>query len=842
MVLIAQQLVVVCALMLLGGPQPAAQTRPSTPLGAAEQALKSGRYDEVASILANERSLQAVALIARSEIARGRYADAQKRLTPVATSQPTSDAALELGLLHLYLGRRAEAGRTLNTLMNRLDASSADDYLRLARATQALADLATSRTATELYQTANGYYRSADKLAPNNAAINTAWGELFLQKYELGEAQKSFELALKADPNDPAALIGAARVALESNPPAAETAVQRALKANPSYVPAHVLAAEIALNDQQRDEAKKAILAALDVNPNSLEAISLDAATAFLEDKPDEFTRRAQKALDINPGYGEVYRVAGDHAARNYRFDEAVTLTRRALAIDGQNVRAHADLGVHLLRTGDEAAARTALETAFKGDQFYSNLSTKNMLEMLDRLDKFETVTSGDIILRFAPEEAAVMREQAVSFARNALDTLAKKWDFKPTGPILIEMFPVHDDFAVRTIGLPGFLGALGACFGRVVTLDSPHARPPGQYNWQPTLWHELAHVITIQMSNQRVPRWLTEGISVWEEKRGRPEWGREMEVTFAHALDEGKILKLKVLNEGFSDPRMISLAYYEASLVVQHLVDTYGEPSLRAFLRAYGRGRDTEAAIKEVYGVTIDELQTSFDARLEKDYAALRAALKRPQIKGEQSLDDWKRLAMENPGSFPVQMALGAALQEAKDYPAAIQAFERAAKLIPLATGDDNPNTHIAEIALAQKDTTRAIAALDAVVKVDHTDVESARKLASLLAPLGDAARTEDAYRRVVDVDPFDSQAQTSLGRLALQRRDIQRAVPAFRTALATNPPDRAAAHLDLAEAYLAAGQSDDAKKQILAALEIAPSFERAQDLLLKIVDGAPK
>jgi hypothetical protein len=69
-------------------------------------------------------------------------------------------------------------------------------------------------------------------------------------------------------------------------------------------------------------------------------------------------------------------------------------------------------------------------------------------------------------------------------------------------------------------------IGALGACFGRVVTLDSPHARKPGEYNWQPTLWHELAHVITLQMSNQRVPRWLTEGISVWERSAVVPSGG----------------------------------------------------------------------------------------------------------------------------------------------------------------------------------------------------------------------------------------------------------------------------------------------------------------------------
>ena len=101
----------------------------------------------------------------------------------------------------------------------------------------------------------------------------------------------------------------------------------------------------------------------------------------------------------------------------------------------------------------------------------------------------------------------------------------------------------MHDDFAVRNLGLPGLVGALGACFGRVVSMDSPRAKPPGSFSWEATLWHELAHVITLQMSNQRVPRWLTEGASVYEESRARPTWGGEMEVPFALALERGRVL-----------------------------------------------------------------------------------------------------------------------------------------------------------------------------------------------------------------------------------------------------------------------------------------------------------
>lgn len=242
--------------------------------------------------------------------------------------------------------------------------------------------------------------------------------------------------------------------------------------------------------------------------------------------------------LAVHPSFGEVHRAAADLLARNYRFDEAVILAREAIALDPTSARAHGELGMHLLRTGDEIEARQALERSFSFDRF--NRVTFNLLQMLDKLDAFTVVRDGDLIVKMQGDEAPVLREYAVPLAKAALKTLSAKYQFTPTGPILVEIFPVHDDFAVRNLGLPGMIGALGACFGRVVTMDSPKARPPGEFSWQATLWHEIAHVITLQMSRQRVPRWLTEGISV-RRGRARPEWGRDMEVPFALALERGR-------------------------------------------------------------------------------------------------------------------------------------------------------------------------------------------------------------------------------------------------------------------------------------------------------------
>jgi tetratricopeptide (TPR) repeat protein len=821
----------VCALLFTSGTLPSAQTR-STPADNAANLIKVGQYDDVEKLLRDEKDPRAIALRARAFIARGRYEDAEKLLTPAVAAAPTSDAALELGLLQIYLGRRDQGLRLLNRLIDTLQPHTAMDLLRMAQAAQAVGE----------FQDANSFFRDADRAQPKDPVINTAWGELFLEKAEKENAQKSFEIALEADANNPAAIVGMARLAADVDQPAATQLVDRALKVNPSYVPAYLLASEIALDNRERQDAHASIDKALAVNPNSLEARSLDGAIAFLEGRPADFQRIVGDVLRINPLYGEVYRVAGDHATRNYRFNEAIPLTKKALALEPNNARARADLGIELLRIGDEAGARVELEAAYKGDGFYSSLVTKNLLTMLDKVDTFVTVQEGDVTMRFDPAEAGVMREQAVPLAREALDALSKRWNFKPEGPILIEMFPVHDDFAVRTLGLPGMIGALGVCFGKVVALDSPHARPPGEYNWQPTLWHELAHVITLQMSNNRIPRWLSEGISQWEEKRARPEWGWEMEVSFAHALDQGKAIKLNALNEAFSDPKLISLAYYQASLVAQHIAETYGEPALQKLVRSYSKGINDEQAFKESLNQTVDQVQASFDASIEKKYAATRNALKRPKFDSAPELDDLKKMAESNADSFPVQVALGQALAKAGDNAGAIAALERAATLMPKATGDDNPNKMIAAIAEKQGDTTRAIRALQDVLKVDHTDVESARKLVTLVAPTKDNARLEDAYQRVINVDPFDASAQSGLGRLLMAKRDHAAATRAFRSALASKPADAALAHIELAEAYLAGGKPADAKAETLQALEIAPSFERAQDLLLKLVDGAEK
>ncbi len=798
---------------------------------AAAAAIAHGQRAEAES-LAQARGVSdpaAAVVLAQLAMAKGKYREAQAMLEPIASREQGGEAALELALLYRIIGRDGDAVPLLNAVLRR-GASTAEPALLLrgARAAHALGRA----------RDANVLFRDAERAGAESATVQTFWGSLFLEKYNKPEALKSFQAALKADAQWAPAHAGLARVLAEDDPPAATASAERAIEIDPGLADPRLLLASLHLDDDRFDKAKAEIDNVLAINASQLEAHALLAGMAYVRDDLATFEQQVSKALETNPTYGEVYRVAGEQAASHYRFDDAVALVKKGLALDPGDAQASADLGMHLMRTGDEPGARQALDRAFRADPF--DVVTFNLLALLDTLDQFVTIREGDLIFKMHRDEVPVLREYAVPLAQAALKTLSTRYGFTPTGPILIEIFPQHDDFAVRNLGLPGMIGALGACFGRVVTMDSPKARPPGTFSWEATLWHELAHVITLQMSKQRVPRWLTEGISVYEESVQRPEWGRDMEVTFARAMDANKVLKLRDLNAGFTRPDTISLAYYEASLLVDHIVKTYGPPALPALVRSFADGVDTEAALKRALSVSIDDLQVTFDRALDQKFGMMRKALADSQKPVDaSSIDVLKAAAAAKPDNYIAQLALGQGLAAAGDA-AAFAPLERAASLVPAAVGDESPHALMAGLAEKLGDRSRAMKEYEALLAVDHTNVEAARKLWTIAEAAGDERLTTLALSRIVSLDPFDATAHTGWGRLALKRRDAAIASREFRAALHSGATDKAAAHCDLGESYLLAGRSADAKKEALAALEIAPTFERAQELLLNAIGGS--
>ena len=218
--------------------------------------------------------VDAVVAAARVDINRGRYAEAENTLKPVASRTPGGDAALELGLLYQMLGRRAEAQALLDSLANLpvTPQTTPGDFARIGRAARALGQM----------HLANDAYQIATERAPNDAAIQTGWGELWLQTHDNGEAVKSFAAALEADDHFAPAQLGLAQAIIDENPPEALKLVQAVIAADPTSVRAHVLLAQLDLDRSDREAAKKAIEQAKSINPVSLDALALGGAIAYV--------------------------------------------------------------------------------------------------------------------------------------------------------------------------------------------------------------------------------------------------------------------------------------------------------------------------------------------------------------------------------------------------------------------------------------------------------------------------------------------------------------------------------------------------------------------------------
>ncbi|MEX2662828.1 MAG: tetratricopeptide repeat protein, partial [Vicinamibacterales bacterium] len=431
----------VCLAATDGSRTAAQQSEKQTFPQSAWTAIAHGRLADAESIARAQSEGDADAAAIRGHLAArtGEYDEAVKLLEPAAKQAPTGSAALELALLHMKLGRSEAAGPILTTIFRQ--SSTASEPAALARAARAAQALGRA-------QDANSLFRSASAVAGGDPAIDTAWGQLFLEKFNEEEAVRSFQGVLKADPRWAPAHAGLAWATADVNPPAAAAAAMQALEIDPALDSAHLLLAQLDLDNTRPEDARERIEKVLAANPQHLDARALLAAMSYVKGDRAAYDAEVRRVLAINPGFGEVYRAAADLAARNYRFEEAVVLAREATTLDPGSARAFAELGMHLLRTGDEAEARVALERSFKSDPF--NRVTYNLLMMLDKLDTFTVVQDGDVIVKMHPDEAPVLKEYAVPLARDALKVLSAKYQFTPKGPIIIEIFPKHDDFAVH--------------------------------------------------------------------------------------------------------------------------------------------------------------------------------------------------------------------------------------------------------------------------------------------------------------------------------------------------------------------------------------------------------
>jgi cellulose synthase operon protein C len=862
-----------CALLLgcalLAQPACARQEGTASRGDSPAELYQTGRYDEAIAALQGATDAESRVILGRALMAVGRYADAERALLhggPDAVPEPLANTAGELLQMtgrrtaaELLFARAAQssAADALTARLNHgialWDRGARDEALRVfdsfidtynSGGARSAADLTAVATAVRylgvndpaLFHDAVRAYEEAGARDSRHALSRLLEGELFLEKYNSTDASALFREVLAVNPRHPRALLGLARARAFDGTNEALAYTDSSLAVNPNWPDARAFRARVLIGLEQYDSAVADARRALAVDSVHVDALAMLGAVALLAGDRRGFDDARRRALAANPASAAFDVAVAEVTGQQRRYAEALQVAQRGADLDPLSWSARAFIGLTQLRLGDAAAARQSLEAAFAGDPY--NVWVKNTLDLLDTYPRYVTHRTPRFELFLHGDEAGVLSLYMQELAEDAYDVLVRRYGTAPQLPVRVEVYPRHADFSVRTVGLAG-LGALGVAFGNILAMDSPAAREGGAFNWGSTLWHEIAHAVTLAASDNRVPRWLTEGISVLEERRARSGWGQDVTVDFIVALKQGLILPVSRLNEGFvrpTYPQQVMHAYYQASLVAEYIEAEHGETALRRMLQSFGSGRSSEYVLRQVLRVEPAVLDTRFDAWMRQRFATQLASVELDRTATASAMRGGSAVG----GPFVEALRTAEAYVEAGDQAGALREAERAQRMFPQYTGAGSPYRVMHTVYKQRGDTRRAADALRQLVDRDETDYDAHLALAALLEELGDRRAAADVLERAMYIHPFDPQVHARLATLYTATDQLAKAVRERRAVLALNPVNRADAHYRLAVALGEAGQRDDARREVLRALELAPNFTDAQELLLRLRGGS--
>ena len=726
------------------------------------------------------------------------------------------------------IGQEDRAKKIYETIVKYYTANNPETAPELTLIARALVHL-------ERFQDANDMYRSAIDADTSYIEAQLGAAELFTAKYAYGDAATFLDDALRINPNSARAYLDLAlNKRLEGGDEMA-SALSRALAINPNLVEALALKAATALEASRFDEASTDIEKALKVNSRSLEAHSLRAAMLYLQDR--DFEPEVAATLAIGPKYGELFNTLSHFATITRRTEQAAQFARRATQIAPRLWDAHLNLGMALLRLGQMEPGREEVEKAFKGDPF--NVWAKNTLDLLDSMRDFKETKRGVFIIKASAQESDVLSPYAANLLEEAAAKLTSKYRFTPKGPVIVEIFNNHEDFAVRTLGIPG-LGALGVCFGFVIAQDSPSARETGEFNWGSTLWHEYTHVITLQMTDYRIPRWFSEGLSVYEERRARPGWGDDWNPMFVRAFTTGRWFKIADLDGGFQRPKSpqdVPIAYFQASQICEFIAERFGFDAILRMLAMYREKARTADVLQQVLKLSESDFDREFTAYVDAKVKPLQRALSTQNnlVASLSKEEVLKQLATED--TFALRIRAAELLAADGDTQGAITHYLRALELFPYVTGAGNPYESLAKLLEQKGDQAQAAKVLGELVKTDENNLDALKAIARIRTALGERPAALAALQASFFISPFDYKLHTQAGELSVELKDYSQALTEFQVALALAPPNVAEANYNVASAFYALGRQPEAKRAVLRALEAAPRYEKAQELLLRIV-----
>ena len=333
--------------------------------------------------------------------------------------------------------------------------------------------------------------------------------------------------------------------------------------------------------------------------------------------------------------------------------------------------------------------------------------------------------------------------------------------------PTAVEIFPEQKDFAVRTFGMPGNPGYLGVCFGSVIMANSPASQMPNPANWEDVLWHEFCHVVTLTATKNRMPRWLSEGISVYEERQANPAWGEKMDLAYRDMILKGDLTPLGELSGAFLSPSNsvhLQFAYYESSLVVEFIVQKFGFDTLKKILGDLGDGEEVNKSIARRTATALPEMEKQFAAFVRTQAEQLAPGVDLaplPDRREEPEFTAWK---LAHPKNFYLQMQTAVKAMDATNWAEAEPLLKTLAETYHGESKGDNPLWLLAVTQRHLNQTNAELATLQKFALQESDFVDLYVRLIELSAAQKDWPAVAKYAERLLAVNPLISPPHRAL------------------------------------------------------------------------------
>jgi tetratricopeptide (TPR) repeat protein len=774
-----------------------------------------------------------------SELALGRYKDALASIEEAKTTYPFSIRVLWLEReVRRYNGESPKAKEILAEMASNIERANwrYRDAENMVIVGQFFLELG-----ADAKQVRVDIFKQVQTQSPNFPSSFITAAELALAKNDYALAAEDFQKALKLDDENPRVLYGLARSFESSDPKKAEEYVNQALKINPRHVPSLLLVAENHLAAERYDVTEEVLAKVLEVNPSEPNAWAIRSVVAHLDSDEKKEKEAREKALANWKDNPHVDYLIGKFLAQKYRFAEAAEAQKRALAFDPTFLPAKMELSNDLLRLGDEEQGWKLAEEVFEADNY--NVVAHNLTTLRDHMQKFRTLKSDGFLVRMDAKEAEIYGPRVLEVLRDARKVLTEKYQVELPETVAVEIFPKQQDFAIRTFGLPGGAGFLGVCFGNVITMNSPASQGSTPSNWEAVLWHEFCHVITLTKTRNKMPRWLSEGISVYEERLKNKSWGQSISPVYRAMILGDDLTPVSKLSGAFMQPpsgEHLMFAYYESSIVVEYIVNEYGHEALLAILDDLGKGLKINDAIAR-HAAPLEKVDAGFEKSIRNlannfaKGAEFTDAESLPKRRESAALKAW---LTDHPNSFTGLQQYAMALIREKQWEAAKEPIDKLLQLVPEYAEEDSPFLMKAKVSRELGETDEELALLEKMASLNADAVDTYRRLAELHSERNDWQAAILNAQRILAVNPLIPEPYRILAAAGEKTGDRDAAISGLRTLSIMDPYDPADIHFRTARLMEQAGRRDEARKHALMALEEAPRYQAAHELLLAILE----